>query len=190
MLAHFFVAAAAAAAVFAPMMAMASGDDVKKHVEAALLSVIETVVERLGRVRQFLQIGGPSGEQLGAEPQALDHIVFLVKLLELVPCFGSARRSRLADVAQRRLERRPILFLRRREFQARLQPGDFGVGEGRDVFCGKFTVFVRLAKAADDRPGSARAIAVAAMRRCFFMRITRVGGGTMIDFVRWRAKAT
>src|ERR1700730_5229658 len=101
----------------------------------------------------------------------------LARFLGIFTPFRYPCGARFRLFAQRRFERRPILFLLRRQFEAGFQRSDARICESREVFCRKLWMmragilgrFGGAAKTVEDRLGKARSAAVAAITICFFM---------------------
>ena len=109
-------------------------DLVEKNAEAMFLCVVETVIERLGRIGDFVQFGAAGRKVFRAELKALNQVALLVMLFRFLTPFDRAGSSIFGDVAKRVFERRPILFLRRRQFQSGFQRGDTRIGKGGFLF--------------------------------------------------------
>src|ERR1700691_4699538 len=114
---------------------------VEKDGEAALLAVVETVVERLGGGREFLQVGGAGAQLLRGASEAIDGVDaggrvvarLGVAALTSLPPGGEARRPLLGEVAHRQFERRPVFLLVGVQLEAGLERGDARVEEGGAV---------------------------------------------------------
>jgi hypothetical protein len=84
-----------------------------KHAEAALLRLVEALVQRLLGVGQAPQRRRPGGQRIRPIAQALDRIGLPPgSLSRLAP-----RDPLLAVVTERLLDRRPVLLLGRRQLQ-------------------------------------------------------------------------
>src|SRR5579872_6977080 len=125
-------------ALAAPVAPMAAAHRaMEKHGEPALLGVVEAVVERLGRARELLQIGGAGAEEIGSAGETIDRVDLgglVAALLAPFPPGGESGRALLGEIAHRRFERRPVLLLVGVELQARLQRGDARVEKSGPVF--------------------------------------------------------
>src|SRR5262245_37250118 len=109
----------------APVAVLALGAETGEHDETTLLAVVETLVERTCRISELLERGGALTHGIGAHVQPLDRI--------LRPVTAGARgvplRALLSQLAQRALNRRPILFLLSRQLQPGMQRGNARIAE-------------------------------------------------------------
>jgi hypothetical protein len=149
----------------------------EKHREPALLAVVQAVVEGLRGRGQLLQVGGAGAEPLGSAGEAINRTDFRVLILIVIAALSLSSEplgSLLREIAHRRFERSPILFLFGVQFEAGLQRGDARVKEGRAVLRTETTMLfplggiVRHGKAtADERRQSKRGRQRDHRERCF-----------------------
>ncbi len=92
-----------------------------------LLAVIEALVERAGRVGEFLEPGRALAHHLGAQIEALDRILRAIG----AGARGETLGALLGEIAQRALHRRPVLFLFGSELESGMERGDARLTEGR-----------------------------------------------------------
>jgi hypothetical protein len=102
----------------------------RQNVEAALLTIVQTFVERLFRIGQALECSPGIAESVGLPAESVDRIArrLLIRLRRgsIVP--------RLGELPKCRFKGRPIILLLRRQPQPRLQRGQARIGEGSAVF--------------------------------------------------------
>src|SRR5262245_38177718 len=113
----------------AATVAHLSAIETREHREAALLAVIEALVERARRVGELLEPGRALAHHLGAQVQALDRVFRTVGIGARRETLGAL----LGEVAQRALNRRPELLLLGGELEARMQRGNTCIAKGADV---------------------------------------------------------
>jgi hypothetical protein len=127
--------AIAAAPILSPALAhshvrLTRRQHARQNVEPALLTVVQTFVERLFRIGQALECSPGIAQGVGLPAEALDRIarglLIRPRRSAIVPRFGKLPQSRL--------EGRPIIRLFRREPQARFQRGEARIREGSKVF--------------------------------------------------------
>jgi hypothetical protein len=105
--------------------------------EPPLLAIVKRLVERIGGIRDLLQVRRGCRHGIGALAQAGDRIVRLLRipriiLLRIHPRIGAVD-SQLREIPYGGLERRPKLFLLGGELQAGFHGRDPGVGKSRPV---------------------------------------------------------
>src|ERR1700722_10825140 len=120
--------------------------EMRENLEAALLAVVEGLVERVGGIGDTLQHRRRGRPPVSAFAQARHRIVRLLRiiciiLLRIHPRIG-AIDPHLGEIPHRGLDRRPQLLLIGRQLQARLHGGDPRVGKGRPVL-GAHTLMVK-----------------------------------------------
>src|SRR5262245_56206823 len=113
----------------AATVAHLSAIETREHREAALLAVIEALVERSRRVGELLEPGRTLAHYVGAQIQALDRVLRTVGIGARRETLGAL----LGEVAQRALNRRPQLLLLGGELESRMQRGDARIAERADV---------------------------------------------------------
>lgn len=133
--------AIAAAPILSPALAhshmrLTRRQHARQNVEPALLTVVQTFVERLFRIGQALECSPGIAQGVGLPAEALDRIarglLIRPRRSAIVPRFGKLPQSRL--------EGRPIIRLFRREPQARFQRGEARIGKGSKVFLRRMPV--------------------------------------------------
>src|SRR5208337_3961172 len=123
-------------ALVTPVLTIAAAWRAHEFGEAALLSVVEGVVQRLCGRNQLLEICGSLGHPLRPHLQPFDKVAMLVLTFALFSPGGKALGALLGLFANSGLQRRPILFLVRRELEPRLQSRDPRIQEGGPVLGG------------------------------------------------------
>lgn len=102
---------------------------VEQRTEAALLGLVESVVEWFRRVGELFHFRAARREKLATGSHHGEHIALLPSLLGFLAQF----LARLVHGTKRGLERRPELFLRGCQLETRFQRGDARVHERRGV---------------------------------------------------------
>ena len=101
--------------------------------EAALLAFIEALVERLGGISELLEACSAHGHGIGALAQPRDGIrPGLPRIVIAAPRLaagGHAVGAFLGQIADRGLDRGPVLLLLGGELQPSLEAGDASIGE-------------------------------------------------------------
>src|SRR5262249_7978846 len=140
------VASPAAAETLAPHAAVtqagmmhARPQHARQHREALLLRIVEALVKRRRRIGEVLQRRAAGRHRVGATLQALDRIRRRLRLL-LVARRHAALDAHLGHVAQRLLERRPVLLLIGVAAQSGMQRSDAGIRHSADVVAGRTQV--------------------------------------------------
>src|SRR6476659_2033686 len=100
-----------------------------KQREAALLAVIEALVERARRIGELLEPGRALAHHVRAQVHALDRILRAVGIGARRETLGAL----LGEIAQRGLDRRPELLLLGGQLETRMQRGDARIAEGANV---------------------------------------------------------
>ena len=103
---------------FGSVMPMFSSGHAKKDSEAAFLCIIEAVVKWLCRIGKFFHFSRAPRQAFGTLLKPFYDAPMLRNVSCLLMPFRHTRGARICLVAQRRFERRPIFFLRRRQFEA------------------------------------------------------------------------
>src|SRR5262245_45253255 len=103
--------------------------EASEHREAALLAVVEALVERTRGIGDLLEPGRALAHCVGTQIQAFDRVLRAVGIGARRETLGAL----LGKVTQRVLDRRPELLLLGIELEARMQRGDARVAEGADV---------------------------------------------------------
>src|SRR5689334_14585945 len=125
------VATGAAAEAVVPHhpAAVARPHEAGEHGEAALLRVVEALVERRCGIGEPLERAAAGGHGGGTPLQALDR----ARRRLLVARRGQALDPHLRHLAQRLLERRPALFLIRIELETGVQRRDARIGKRGEI---------------------------------------------------------
>jgi hypothetical protein len=105
------------------------GGEAESHAEAALLRLIEALIQRFLGIGQAPQVPRPDGQRIGATAQTLGRIGTLPGSASCL----APRDPLLADVTERLLDRGPVLLLGGRQLQRGLDCRDAGIGKRRDV---------------------------------------------------------
>ena len=95
-----------------------------------LLRVVETVIERLGRVSELREFGPMRFESLRSMLQGFDQIMMALMIPGALMPLAPLRGASLRRFAQGGFHGRPIFLLRRRELQPGLECSDLRVREG------------------------------------------------------------
>src|SRR5262245_27597883 len=128
--------------------------------EAALLTVVEALVERVGGVGEFLQRRAGIGHGCGALTQPLDRIVAGLGVAHR----AHAVEPQLAVVARGLLEGRPVLLLIRRQGEPGLERGEPRLAERAHVVAVELLTLPAV-EAAASAVETASAIKAAALLR-------------------------
>src|SRR5712672_831215 len=123
-------ARAAAMVLFHAVMATARAHEARQHREAALLPVVEALIERRGRVGDALHGGAAGRHCVGPPLQAIDR----TGGRRLVVLGGPALHAQPGRFPQGLLEGRPALLLVGVEPQPGMQRRDARIHEGAHVF--------------------------------------------------------
>src|SRR6188474_2455480 len=106
-----------------PMVTVTAAN-AEQRTEAALLAVVEALVERLGGVSELLHAGRPRGHRVGAFAHARDRVGSGLRGVRAGAARFAAFGPRactlgalLGEIAQRGLDRRPVLLLLGGELQ-------------------------------------------------------------------------
>jgi hypothetical protein len=100
------------------------GGEAESHAEAALLRLIEALIQRFLGIGQEPQVRRPDGQRIGATAQTLGRIGTLPGSASCL----APRDPLLADVTERLLDRGPVLLLGGRQLQRGLDCRDVRIG--------------------------------------------------------------
>src|SRR5262245_6489316 len=119
-----------------------AGKGAREELEPPLLRLVEAAIERLGGISQTFETGGALGHGVGAAAQPFDRIG---RPRLVAPRIG-ALEARLGEIADRLLDRRPVLLLVGGELEPSPEGGDARVGEGAHVLGGRAPLRGRRAR--------------------------------------------
>src|SRR5262245_43353255 len=115
--------------MMAAPVAVLTGAETRKHDKTTLLALVEAFVERTCRISELLERGGALPHDIGARVQPVNR--------SLRPVAAGPRGvplgALLRQVAQRALNRRPILFLLGRQLQPCMQRRNAGSAKSRNI---------------------------------------------------------
>ena len=142
----------------------------RQHAEPALLRIVEALIERRAGVRDLLKrraglahgIGAP-GQPIERRPRALQLRLLFGGLSGLHPL-----HAKLGKVAQRLLERRPVLRLIRRQREAGLERRDARIGKRGHILDARAMTLLEA---------RAAAVAVLTVETLLGVDIRRAGNG-------------